>query len=86
MVFVSPYSSLGGILVVVNVKEYGSFGILPVGGLSPQAAVLEHDLLSVDVVAKPKTTKGEPPLAFPKWYRFELSDVVPPGAVGGIGL
>lgn len=52
---------------------------------APEAAVLEHDLLAVDVVPEPEAAEGEAPLAFAERDGFELLDVVRPAAVVRVG-
>jgi hypothetical protein len=49
---------------------------LMVGVFAPQAAVLQDHILVVDIVAKPKTTASNPPLAPAGFYVCELLYVV----------
>jgi hypothetical protein len=55
-----------------------------VGVLPAETAVVEDDLLALDIVAKTPATEAEAVLTFPRRYIFELLDLMPASTVVGI--
>jgi len=60
-------------------------GCLPIAVLAAQAAGVEPDRTSGEVIAEAESPKPEPVLPLSRLHVLELDDVVPAGSVGRVG-
>jgi len=66
------------------VVQVSHFSGLAVGRFPPEATMLDHHFLAVDVIAKPETAQSQAPLAFAEGDSYELLNVVHAAVIVGV--